>query len=178
MKEEPDLGGSASQQLQRQQSGRHSRTTSATSYDSESDDNMLQPKAAPGGKDSGDDGESLGGSSSASNYYGDDYPDNRYDPSSVGCYPMQQQPQQYNQNYPPPPPPPMYSGPHDDRLSFPTAAGYHPGGPEGPSPGPQEIAMINHAGVSYGHQMPWYGGPPRAYPIPPGHMYNMYHFNR
>lgn len=66
MKEEPDLGGSASQQLQRQQSGRHSRTTSATSYDSESDDNMLQPKAAPGGKDSGDDGESLGGSSSAS----------------------------------------------------------------------------------------------------------------
>nr|AAW81958.1 putative juvenile hormone resistant protein [Culex pipiens] len=38
--------------------------------------------------------------------------------------------------------------------------------------------MINHAGVSYGHQMPWYGGPPRAYPIPPGHMYNMYHFNR
>ncbi|XP_038114601.1 aryl hydrocarbon receptor nuclear translocator 2 isoform X1 [Culex quinquefasciatus] len=108
-------------------------------------------------------------------YYGDDYPDNRYDPSSVGCYPMQQQPQQYNQNYPPPP---MYSGPHDDRLSFPTAAGYHPGGPEGPSPGPQEIAMINHAGVSYGHQMPWYGGPPRAYPIPPGHMYNMYHFNR
>lgn len=75
MKEEPDLGAlspnpggsAASQQLQRPQLGRHSRTTSATSYDSESDDNMLQSKATtPGGKDSGDDGESLGGSSSAS----------------------------------------------------------------------------------------------------------------
>ncbi|KAL1389193.1 hypothetical protein pipiens_012576 [Culex pipiens pipiens] len=77
MKEEPDLGAlspnpggsAASQQLQRPQLGRHSRTTSATSYDSESDDNMLQSKATtPGGKDSGDDGESLGGSSSASKY--------------------------------------------------------------------------------------------------------------
>uniref|UniRef100_A0A1Q3FTH3 Putative aryl-hydrocarbon receptor nuclear translocator n=1 Tax=Culex tarsalis TaxID=7177 RepID=A0A1Q3FTH3_CULTA len=106
-------------------------------------------------------------------YYQDEYPDNRYDPSSVGCYPVL--PQQYNQNYPPPP---MYPGSHEDRLSFPMATGYHPSGPSGSSPGPQEIAMINHAGVSYGHQLPWYGGPPRAYPIPPGHMYNMYHFNR
>lgn len=104
-----------------------------------------------------------------------DYPDNRYDPSSVGCY-GPTQPQQYNQNYASQP---VAMYPHDDRLSFPPA-GYHPtvGGPGPSSGGPSEVAMINHAGLSYGHQLPWYGGPPRAYPIPPGHMYNMYHFNR
>lgn len=109
-----------------------------------------------------------------------DYPDNRYDPGSVGCYGSPQPQLQYNQNYPPSA---MYPGQaHDDRLSFPPA-GYHPAvgmgpGPSSGGPPPSEVAMINHAGVSYGHQLPWYGGPPRAYPIPPGHMYNMYHFNR
>lgn len=126
--------------------------------------------------------QQLGAGAGGSSYYrGDhpDYPDNRYDPSSVGCY-GPPQPHQYSQNYPAQPAA-MYPGPHDDRLSFPPAGGYH-SAVEGPGPslrgGPAEVAMINHAGVSYGHQMPWYGGPPRAYPIPPGHMYNMYHFNR
>lgn len=92
-------------------------------------------------------------------------------------------------------------GPEGPRFNYPYAAEHprlgglypmqdppaHCGPPLAAGQGYPEIAMINH-GPGYGHHpaaagpAPWYGAgggaPPRAYPLPPEHMYHMYHFNR
>ncbi|XP_055603974.1 splicing factor, proline- and glutamine-rich-like [Uranotaenia lowii] len=130
---------------------------------------------------------------------------NRYyrepDPGYPEDY-MQQHPQQqyHPHQYGPPPSQGSYGEvpPYESGYEPPPGSsagpgyGYHPPqGPHGP-PHPQHISaqysmaamrrgghpdMINRGGGP-GYLMPWYGGPPRAYPIPPEHMYNMYNFNR
>lgn len=68
--------------------------------------------------------------------------------------------------------------PYDDgRFQFPA---YHPGlaGAMGgglPRGHPDSAIMGR---VGYGPPLPWYGASPRPYPIPPEHMYNMYHYGR
>lgn len=65
----------------------------------------------------------------------------------------------------------------DGRFNFPA---YHPGmgGPMGGGlpRGHPDSAMLGRVG--YGPPLPWYGASPRPYPIPPEHMYNMYHYGR
>lgn len=98
-----------------------------------------------------------------------------YDPSRMGSYPETGGNPPYGYS-------PSPYDPVDGRFNFPA---YHPAS-GGPVPGPggnprghSDMAVINHrVGASYGHPLPWYGGSPRAYPIPPEHMYNMYHFGR
>lgn len=114
-----------------------------------------------------------GAGSSAANHQAGADVGQCYDPSTMGPYPEASGNPPYG--YPPSPYDPV-----DGRFKFPA---YHPAsgapGPGGNPRGHSEMAMINHrVGASYGHSLPWYGESPRAYPIPPEHMYNMYHFGR
>lgn len=114
-----------------------------------------------------------GAASAAMNHHVDADVGPCYDPSTMGPYPETSGNPPYG--YSPSPYEPV-----DGRFNFPA---YHlASGGSGPSGNPRghpEIGMINHrVGTSYGHTLPWYGGSPRAYPIPPEHMYNMYHFGR
>ncbi|XP_058833541.1 basic helix-loop-helix ARNT-like protein 1 isoform X2 [Topomyia yanbarensis] len=112
-------------------------------------------------------------SSSAANFGRMDavpYQDNRYTPSSIGYYPGAGVGDYY-------PPAVQYGSENRHNFSAQPSTGSIATEEMGPRSKP-EPAMLNTAGSGPTHPLSWYGRPPRAYPIPPEHMYNMYHFNR